>query len=120
MIKVLTAEDSNLVRKLLLYSLEAAGFEVVAAEDGLDALKKAQLESFDLVITDINMPLMDGIELVSKLRSLPEYQSIPIVALTTDAGDEMKKVGRESGFTGWIVKPFTPEQLVSAINRVLS
>lgn len=120
MTRVLTVEDSKLVRKLLLYSLETAGFEVALAVDGRDALKKAKQENFDLVITDINMPLMDGIELVSKLRSLPDYQSIPIVALTTDAGDEMKKVGRESGFTGWIVKPFTPEQLVTAINRVLS
>lgn len=116
---ILTVDDSATMRQMIAFTLQAAGFQVVEAVDGVDALERAGAGGFDLVITDINMPRMDGITLVQRLRALPAYRFTPILILTTEAGPEMKSRGKESGATGWIVKPFSPEKLVDVVNKVL-
>jgi len=106
---------------MLSYALNEGGYnDVIEAVDGVDGLEKAKKTVFDLIITDVNMPNMDGITLVSELRKLPEYVKAPILVLTTERGDEMKAKGKASGATGWIVKPFVPDQLLKAVNIVLS
>jgi len=119
--KLLIVDDSTMLRDMLSYALNEGGYtDVVEAIDGIDGLNKAKETKFDLVITDVNMPNMDGITLVSELRKLPEYEKSPILVLTTERGDEMKAKGKASGATGWIVKPFVPDQLLKAVNIVLS
>ncbi len=118
--KLLIVDDSTMLRDMLSYALNEGGYsDVTEAVDGVDGLNKAKETNFDLVITDINMPNMDGITLVSELRKLPEYATSPILVLTTERGDEMKSKGKASGATGWIVKPFVPDQLLKAVNIVL-
>jgi two-component system chemotaxis response regulator CheY len=107
------------MRQMVGFTLKGAGYEVVDAVDGVDALNKAKAESFDLVLSDVNMPNMDGIELVKNLRTLPNYKFTPILMLTTESGTDKKMAGKQAGATGWIVKPFNPEQLLNTIKRVL-
>ena len=116
---ILAVDDSASMRSLVNFVLDEAGFDVVMAEDGQEALEVAQSKEFDLVLTDINMPRMDGIELIKELRQLPTYKFIPLLVLTTESGTEKKMEGKAAGATGWIVKPFQPNQLVSVIERVL-
>jgi len=119
--KLLIVDDSTMLRDMLSYALNEGGYnDVIEAVDGVDGLEKAKKTVFDLIITDVNMPNMDGITLVSELRKLPEYAKAPILVLTTERGDEMKAKGKASGATGWIVKPFVPDQLLKAVNIVLS
>ena len=119
--KLLIVDDSTMLRDMLTYALNEGGYnDVTEAVDGLDGLEKAQKTTFDLIITDINMPNMDGISLVNELRTLPQYAKSPILVLTTERGDEIKAKGKASGATGWIVKPFVPDQLLKAVNIVLS
>ena len=119
--KLLIVDDSTMLRDMLSYALNEGGYnEVIEAVDGIDGLNKAKETTFDLIITDVNMPNMDGITLVSELRKLPQYLKSPILVLTTERGDEMKAKGKASGATGWIVKPFVPDQLLKAVNIVLS
>jgi two-component system chemotaxis response regulator CheY len=101
-------------------ALAQAGHEVEQAVDGVEALQIAERGRFDLVITDVNMPNMDGITLVRELRDLPNYKFVPLLMLTTEATDERKQQGRAAGATGWLVKPFNPERLLATIARVLS
>jgi len=117
---VLAVDDSKSIRSLVNYVLAQAGFEVVLAEDGQEALEYARDNVVDLVLTDINMPNLDGIGLIKELRNLPTYKFIPLLVLTTESGTEKKMEGKAAGATGWIVKPFDPEQLVSTIAKVLS
>ena len=118
--KLLIVDDSTMLRDMLSYALNEGGYsDVIEAVDGLDGLEKAKSMTFDLVITDVNMPNMDGITLVSELRALPQYVKTPILVLTTERGDSMKSKGKASGATGWIVKPFVPDQLLKAVNIVL-
>ena len=117
---VLAVDDSPSIRTLVSHVLAQAGFNVVLAEDGLDALAHAREKPFDLVLTDINMPNLDGIGLIKELRELPTYKFVPLLVLTTESGTEMKMRGKAAGATGWIVKPFEPEQLVATIRKVLS
>jgi two-component system chemotaxis response regulator CheY len=119
MSKILAADDSASMRQMVGFTLKGAGYEVVDAVDGVDALNKAKAESFDLVLSDVNMPNMDGIELVKNLRTLPNYKFTPILMLTTESGTDKKMAGKQAGATGWIVKPFNPEQLLNTIKRVL-
>ncbi len=116
---ILTVDDSATMRQMIAFTLQSAGFEVVEASDGVDALEKVKGRSLDLVITDINMPRMDGITLLKSLRALPEFRFTPILILTTEASPEMKAKGRENGATGWIVKPFSPEKLLEIVNKVV-
>jgi two-component system chemotaxis response regulator CheY len=117
--KILTVDDSKSMRKMVSMTLKSAGFDVTEAEDGVDALSKASSMQFDLVLTDINMPNMNGIELTTKLRAMSNYRLTPIICLTTESSDDMKGKGKAAGATGWIVKPFSPEKLLATINRVL-
>lgn len=117
---VLAVDDSPSIRSLVTYVLENAGYEVIVAEDGVKALDYAKRHTVDIVLTDINMPNLDGIELIKVLRELPNYKFVPMLVLTTESGTEKKMEGKAAGATGWIVKPFDPAQLVSTIEKVLS
>jgi two-component system chemotaxis response regulator CheY len=117
--KILAVDDSNSMRQMVSFTLKGAGYEVMDAEDGQKALNIAKQQSFDLVLSDVNMPIMDGLTLVRELRKLPAFKFTPILMLTTEAGKEKKMQGKEAGATGWIVKPFNPDQLLSTVKRVL-
>lgn len=119
MVSILLVDDSASMREMVSFTLREAGHEVTEAEDGVEGLQTAQKESFTLVITDVNMPNMDGITLTSELRKLEDYKFTPILILTTETGPDKKKQGKEAGATGWIEKPFDPDSLLSTINRVL-
>lgn len=119
MAKILAVDDSVSMRQMVAFTLKAAGHTVTDAADGKQALDLAQKESFDLVLTDVNMPVMDGITLTKELRALPAYRFTPILVLTTEAGADMKQQGRAAGATGWLVKPFNPDQLLNTLKRVL-
>lgn len=116
--KILTVDDSKTMRDMVSFTLKGAGFEVVEAEDGVDALKVLDTTKVDLIITDINMPNMDGVTLVKRVRGGSTHRSVPILVLTTEGGDQKKADGRAAGATGWIVKPFTPDKLVQVVNKV--
>ena len=107
------------MRQMVAFTLQDAGFQVTEAVDGRDALEKAKLNSYHLVITDVHMPNMDGISLVRGLRSLQAFKFTPILLLTTEASPEKKAEGRSAGATGWLVKPFDPIQLMATIRKVL-
>ena len=117
---VLAVDDSPSIRSLVSFVLEQAGFDVITAEDGQEALDYAQQNTVDLVLTDINMPNLDGIDLIKGLRALPHYKYVPMLVLTTETEKNMKMKGKAAGATGWIVKPFDPDQLVSTIKKVLT
>ena len=115
---ILAVDDSASMRQMVSFTLKSAGYNVVEAVDGQDALEKASSRSFDLVLTDQNMPRMDGISLTKKLRESPQFKTTPILILTTEGGDDKKAQGRAAGATGWIVKPFEPEKLLQVVNKV--
>ena len=119
MTSILAVDDSPSMRQMVSYALKNAGYEVVLANDGKLALEIAESTRVNLVITDVNMPNMDGITLVRKLRELKDYKFVPILILTTESSKEKKMQGKEAGATGWIVKPFDPEQLINTLQRVL-
>jgi two-component system chemotaxis response regulator CheY len=118
---VLAVDDSATVRSSLKLVLQEAGYDLVLAADGEEALNKIKKskEKFHLIITDLNMPKMNGIELIKAVRSLPDYRFVPILMLTTESQADKKLEGKKAGATGWIVKPFTPEQLIGVIQKVL-
>lgn len=116
---ILTVDDSASMRQMVTFTLTGAGFEVVEAVDGKDGLAKLAGKKVNMIITDLNMPNMDGIEMILNIRAMPEYKFIPIILLTTESQDEKKKEGKAAGATGWIVKPFKPEQLLAVIKKVL-
>lgn len=116
---ILAVDDSPSIRQMVTFTLRSAGYTVTEAPDGNAGLAKAKSARFDLVLTDINMPGMDGFGLTASLRGLPEYKTTPILVLTTEASDEMKQKGREAGATGWMVKPFDPQKLLTLVHKVL-
>ncbi len=116
---ILAVDDSPSMRKMVSFTLLGAGFQVVEAIDGVDAFEKAQLQTFDLVLTDQNMPRLDGLGLTRKLREHPKFKTIPILMLTTESSDLMKQAGRAAGATGWLVKPFDPARLIEVIKKVV-
>jgi two-component system chemotaxis response regulator CheY len=121
MAKLLIVDDSTMLRDMLNYALNEGGYtDVTEGVDGVDGLAKAKATDFDLIITDVNMPNMDGLTLIGELRKIPQYFKKPILVLTTERSDEMKAKGKAAGATGWIVKPFVPDQLLKAVNIVLS
>jgi two-component system, chemotaxis family, chemotaxis protein CheY len=117
--KVLIVDDSITMRQMVAFTLEKAGHVVCSANDGAEALLACEAEPFDLIITDMNMPNMNGLELIKALRVQPNTKSKPILVLTTEADAQMKAAGRAAGATGWIVKPFNPQALIDVLPRVL-
>lgn len=116
---ILTVDDSPSIRQMVAYTLKGAGYNVAEANDGMDGLTKAKTQEFSLILTDQNMPRMDGITLIKSLRALPQYRATPILMLTTEAGDAMKTQGRAAGATGWLVKPFDPQKLLEVVKKVI-
>jgi len=116
---IMTVDDSASVRQMVGFALKGAGYLVTEAVDGKDALAKINGSPPHMVITDLNMPNMDGIELIKALRALPTCKFMPIVLLTTESQDAKKQEGRAAGATGWIVKPFKPDQLLAVVKKVL-
>jgi two-component system chemotaxis response regulator CheY len=116
--KIMTVDDSASVRQMVAFTLKEEGFEVVEAKDGQDALSKLN-SPVDMIVTDLNMPNMDGIELIKNVRAKSDMKFIPIIMLTTESQAEKKTEGKKAGATGWIVKPFKPEQLMSVVKKVL-
>lgn len=117
--KILTVDDSASIRQMLSFTLSKVGYEVDGAMDGKDGLAKAGSQKFDLVITDLNMPNMDGIQMIAAIRKLPAYAYTPILMLTTESEPAKKDEGRKAGATGWIVKPFNSDQLVAAVQKLV-
>jgi len=116
---IMTVDDSASVRLMVNFTLRELGYEIIEAENGKEALKKLEKKKIHMMITDINMPELDGISLVKKVRANPDYKFIPIIMLTTESQVEKKNAGKQAGATGWIVKPFKPDQLVAVVKRVL-
>lgn len=116
---VLTVDDSASMRQLVKLTLGGAGYTVVEASDGADGLDQARSAAVDLVVTDLNMPRMDGISLIRELRKLASYKGVPIILLTTESDDDRKKEARAAGATGWITKPFNQDQLLGVVRKVL-
>ncbi|MBL8338171.1 MAG: response regulator [Rhodoferax sp.] len=116
---ILAVDDSISMRQMVSFTLKNAGYEVVEAVDGEDAFEKARQRSFDLVLTDQNMPRLDGIGLTKRLREHPSFKTTPILILTTESSDQMKQAGRAAGATGWLVKPFDPAKLIEVIKKVV-
>jgi two-component system chemotaxis response regulator CheY len=116
---VLTVDDSASIRQMVSFTLKSAGYEVLEAADGEEGLTKAKGRTVDLVLTDQNMPKMDGLTLIKSLRGLPQYRSTPILMLTTESSEAMKSAGRSAGATGWLVKPFDPSRLLEVVKKVI-
>ncbi len=116
--KAITVDDSKTMREMVSFTLKSAGFEVSEAADGKEAISVLNGNAVDVVITDLNMPNMNGIELIRELRANPNFKATPILMLTTEADDTKKAEGKAAGATGWIVKPFQPEKLVAVVNKV--
>lgn len=116
--KVLAVDDATTMRKMVAFTLRGAGYEVIEATDGVDALQKLSTSPFDLIITDVNMPRMDGIEFTRRARATLTARQTPILILTTESELTKKNEARAAGATGWIVKPFRQEQLIAIANKV--
>ena len=116
---VMTVDDSASIRQMVSFVLKGAGYDVVQAVDGLDALSKLRGQELHLILSDINMPKMDGLEFTRRLRAMPEYRFVPVVLLTTESHPEKKQEGKVAGATGWIVKPFSPDQLLAVAKKVM-
>jgi two-component system chemotaxis response regulator CheY len=115
---ILTVDDASTMRKMVSFTLKAAGHEVLEAQDGTVALSVLQSRPVDLVITDVHMPNMNGIELTRRLRALPAFGRTPIILLTTESDSARKAEGRAAGATGWMVKPFSQEQLLAIVAKL--
>jgi two-component system chemotaxis response regulator CheY len=115
----MTVDDSPSIRQMINFTLQKAGYEVMQAEDGMDAVEKLGSATVNMIITDLNMPRMNGIELIKSVRTKAQYKFMPIIMLTTESDDSKKQEGKDAGATGWIVKPFKPEQLIGVVKKVL-
>lgn len=120
MANILAVDDSSSMRQMVTFTLKGAGHQVTEAADGQEALNKAKSQQFDLIITDVNMPVMDGITFIKNLRGEANYKFTPMLMLTTESAADKKAQGKAAGATGWIVKPFNPDQLLNTVNKVLS
>lgn len=116
---ILTVDDSPSLRMAIRIALTGAGYAVTEAGDGLEGLQKANEGAFDMIVTDLNMPNMDGLSMIRELRKVPAHGGIPIIVLTTESDDAMKQQAKASGATGWLVKPFAPDQLIRIARKVL-
>ncbi len=116
---ILAVDDSASIRRMVQFTLKGAGYEVIEAADGQEGLERAQAMQVNLVLTDQNMPNMDGLTLIRSLRAMDSYKAVPILVLTTESSAEMKQAGRTAGATGWLVKPFAPKGLVDVVKKVI-
>lgn len=116
---VLSVDDSSSIRQMVAFTLKSAGYDVIEAADGQEGLNKAKMKTVDLVLTDQNMPVMDGLTLIRTLRAMPSYRTVPILMLTTESSDAMKMQGKSAGATGWLVKPFDPAKLLEVVKKVI-
>jgi two-component system chemotaxis response regulator CheY len=119
MATILAVDDSASMRQMVAFTLKEAGYQVVEASNGAEALAIAKSKSMDLVLSEVNMPVMDGITLIKELRALPSFKFTPLLVLTTESGADKKQAGKAAGATGWIVKPFEPNQLLATVKKVL-
>jgi two-component system chemotaxis response regulator CheY len=115
---IITVDDSMSIRETVKMLLASAGYQVLTAEDGVKGLQLCQQQKADLILSDLNMPNMDGITLIGKLRALPQYRFTPILMLTTESQEEKKVAGKKAGATGWIVKPFDPAKILAVVKKV--
>ena len=118
MYSILAVDDSASMRQMLAFTLKGAGYQVIEAVDGVDALEKVRSQNVDVVLTDHNMPRMDGLELTRSLRAQERFRKVPVLILTTESGGDIKQAGRAAGATGWLVKPFDPQRLLEVIRKV--
>lgn len=116
---ILIVDDSESIREVVRFTLENEGYNVLVGVDGRDALTHFNGQTIDLVITDLHMPEMDGIELIKNIRAMPDYNRIPILFLTTESQTTKKMEAKDAGATGWIIKPFVPAKLLAAITKVI-
>ncbi len=116
---ILAVDDSRSMRQMVSFTLKGAGYDVIEAVDGEDGFEKSKSSTVHLVLTDQNMPNMDGLTLIKSLRGLPQHKITPILMLTTESSDEMKSAGKAAGATGWLVKPFDPAKLLMVVKKVI-
>jgi len=116
---ILVIDDSPSIRQMVAFTLKSDGYTVIEAEDGVEGVAQAKANAIDLVLTDQNMPNMDGFTLVKTLRSLPKFASTPILILTTESQTDMKTLGKEAGASGWLVKPFNPHKLLEIVKKFI-
>jgi two-component system chemotaxis response regulator CheY len=116
---ILIVDDSESIREIVSFTLENEGYNVLVGEDGQDALKHLNKKPIDLILTDLHMPVMNGIEFIKTVRSNADYKNVPILFLTTESQTAKKMEAKEAGATGWIIKPFVPAKLIEAINKVM-
>ncbi|MES2207756.1 MAG: response regulator [Pseudomonadota bacterium] len=116
---ILAVDDSASIRQMVSFTLKSAGYQIIEAIDGQDGLNKAKTQSFSLILTDQNMPNMDGISMIKQIRMIPAYKTVPILMLTTESSDAMKSQGKAAGATGWLVKPFDPQKLLEVVKKVI-
>ncbi|MFC7419227.1 response regulator [Iodobacter arcticus] len=117
--KILTVDDSASIRQMVVFTLKSAGYDVLEASDGNLGVQQAKKMQVDLILTDQNMPGMDGLTLIKTLRATPQYKSTPMLMLTTESSDAMKMQGKSAGATGWLVKPFDPQKLLEVVRKVI-
>jgi two-component system chemotaxis response regulator CheY len=119
MATILVVDDSASLRSMVVFTLKQNGYNVVEAGDGQEGLNKAKGGSFDLVLSDVNMPVMDGLTFCAELRKLPAFKFTPVLMLTTESSPDMKQKGKAAGATGWLVKPFNPDTLMATLKKVM-
>lgn len=117
--RILIVDDSASIRQVVSITLKGAGFDVIEASDGRDALSKLSGQRVHLMISDVNMPNMDGISFLKEVKALPEYKFTPVIMLTTESAEEKKKQGQDAGAKAWVVKPFQPDQMLAAVNKLV-
>jgi len=120
MTSILTVDDSASIRRTIKIALTAEAFEVTEAADGAEGLRHAQARKFDLIITDVNMPVMDGLTMIREMRKNPAHAGVPILFLTTESDSGMKAEAKAAGATGWVTKPFDPDNLIKVVKRILA
>jgi two-component system chemotaxis response regulator CheY len=116
---ILAVDDSASIRQMVSFTLKSSGYDVTEAVDGMDGLDKAKGKTFNLILTDQNMPRMDGLTMIGQLRAMAQYKTVPILMLTTESSDAMKQQGKAAGATGWLVKPFDPQKLIEVVKKVI-
>lgn len=120
MATILVVDDSASLRQVVSIALKGAGYDVIEACDGKDGLSKLNGQKVNLIVSDVNMPNMDGISMLKEVKSMPAYKFTPVIMLTTEAGEDMKKQGQAAGAKAWVVKPFKPEQMLAAVSKLVA